>query len=162
MKKKSIKDEATTGSPDYFGPGAVPVDSEAKPEGAGDTRSYKISEAEWAVLDILWQRGPVSASQVRTSLAEKTGWSLGAVRSFLNRLIAKGVVRLLDDEPIYRYEPVFDRETLLRQESTGFLEKHFGGTVSALVAHFLKNEEVPADEIKRLKKLLNDYEKKEQ
>lgn len=120
---------------------------------------FKVSEAEWQVLEVLWQRGAVSASQVRTTLKDKTGWSLGAVRSFLSRLIAKGAVRLLDDEPINRYDAIYDRETLLRHESSGFLEKHFGGTVYAMVAHFLKNENVPADEIKRLKKLLNDYEK---
>lgn len=119
----------------------------------------KVSETEWQVLEVLWQRGAISASQVRTTLKDKTGWSLGAVRSFLSRLIAKGVVRLLDDEPINRYEAIYDRETLLRQESYGFLEKHFGGTVYAMVAHFLKNESVPAEEIKHLKKLLNDYEK---
>lgn len=119
----------------------------------------KISESEWDVLDVLWERGAVSASQVRVTLQDKTGWSLGAVRSFLSRLIAKGVVRLLDDEPINRYEAIYDRETLLRHESSGFLEKHFGGTVYTMVAHFLRNEDVPAEEIKRLKNLLAEYEK---
>lgn len=124
-----------------------------------EKNEVKVSEAEWEVLDVLWHRGAVSASQVRTTLKDRTGWSLGAVRSFLSRLIAKGVVRLLDDEPINRYEAVCDRETLLRQESSGFLEKHFGGTVYGMVAHLLKNEEVPDEEIEQLKKLLDDYER---
>ena len=123
--------------------------------------AVRISESEWEVLDVLWKRGAVSASQVKTTLQNRTGWSLGTVRSFLSRLIAKGVVRLLDDEPINRYEAIYDRETLLRYESSGFLEKHFGGTVYAMVAHFLRNEGVPAGEIKRLKKLLTEYEKQE-
>jgi len=121
----------------------------------------RISDAEWEVLDVLWTRGEVSASQIATTLKSKTGWSLGAVRSFLTRLINKGVVELLDDEPIYRYKAVYDRETLIRQESSGFLEKFFGGVFPAMVAHYLKNEEIPPEEIKRLKKMLNDYEKKE-
>ena len=122
----------------------------------------RISESEWEVLDVLWHRGAVSASQVHTTLRDRTGWSLGAVRTFLTRLIAKDVVRLLDDEPIYRYEAVHERKTLLRRESGDFLAKHFGGTVYAMVAHCLQNEDIPAEEIQRLKKLLDDYEKHEQ
>ena len=121
--------------------------------------SVKVSDAEWDVLDVLWNRGAVSASQIRTTLKPKTGWSLGAVRSFLTRLINKGVVRILDDEPIYRYEALYDRDTLIRRESSGFLEKHFGGAFHAMVAHYLKNENVTPEEIERLKQLLNEHEK---
>lgn len=119
----------------------------------------KISDAEWEVLDVLWERGAISASQITTSLKKKTGWTLGAVRSFLNRLIRKGVVRILDDEPIYRFETVYDRETLIRRESEGFLDKYFGGAFHALVAHYLKNEKISGEEIQRLKKLLHEHEK---
>lgn len=120
----------------------------------------RISESEWIVLDVLWERGAVSASQVTTSLKSQTDWSLGTVRSFLNRLVKKGVVRILDDEPINRFEAVYKRETLVWQESHGFLEKFFGGAFHAMVAHYLKNEQISRDEIERLKKLLNEHEKK--
>ena len=116
----------------------------------------KITSAEWEVLDVLWERGAVSASQVAVSLKSRTGWSLGAVRTFLTRLINKGVVRVLDDEPINRYEAVYDRETFVHRESHGFLEKYFGGTFHLMVASYLKHEKIPPDEIARLKRLLDE------
>ena len=116
----------------------------------------KITTAEWEVLDVLWQRGAVSASQVATTLKSRTGWSLGAVRTFLTRLINKGVVRILDDEPINRYEAVYDRETFVHWESHGFLEKYFGGAFHLMVASYLKHENIPPDEIARLRQLLDD------
>jgi BlaI family penicillinase repressor len=125
------------------------------------TELPKITMAEWDVLDILWRRGPVSASQVTTSLKLKTGWSLGAVRTFLTRLINKGVVRILDDEPINRYEAVYDRETFVHRESHGFLEKYFGGTFHLMVASYLKHEKIPPEEITRLRQLLDEREKGE-
>lgn len=118
----------------------------------------KISEAEWAVLDVLWERGAVSASQATTSLSSKTGWRLRTVRSFWGRLIGKGAVRLLDDEPIYRYEAICEREAIIRQESSGFLEKYFGGTFHAMIAHYLKNEKITPEEIERLKQMLDEHE----
>ena len=119
----------------------------------------KITESEWEVLSVLWERGPVSASQVTVSLKPKTGWSLGAVRTFLTRMVNKGVVQILDDEPIFRYEALFDHETLVHHESRSFLDKYFGGTFHALVAHYLDKEDVSPEEIRRLKKLLQDHEK---
>ena len=116
----------------------------------------KITAAEWEVLDVLWKRGAVSASQVATTLKSQTGWSLGAVRTFLTRLMNKGVVRILDDEPINRYEAVYDRETFVHWESLGFLEKYFGGAFHLMVAGYLKHEQIPPDELARLKRLLDD------
>ena len=115
----------------------------------------KITAAEWEILDVLWKRGPVSASQVAASLKAKTGWSLGAVRTFLTRLINKGSVRILDDEPINRYEAVYNRETFVHWESNGFLEKYFGGAFHLMVASYLKHENIPPEEIARLKQLLD-------
>ena len=120
----------------------------------------KITDAEWEVLDILWVRGPVSASQVAVSLKSKTGWSIGAVRTFLARLANKGVVRILDDEPINRYEAVYDRETLVHHESNGFLDKYFGGAFHRMVASYLKNENIPPDELARLQQLLKQHDDK--
>ena len=114
----------------------------------------KITAAEWEVLDVLWKRGPVSASQVATSLKSKTGWSLGAVRTFLTRLVNKGAVRILDDEPINRYEALYNRETCAHWESHGFLEKYFGGTFHMMLASYLKHENITSEEIARLKQLL--------
>ncbi len=119
----------------------------------------KVTESEWEVLTVLWERGPVSASQITTSLKPKTGWSLGAVRTFLTRLIGKEVVRLLDDEPIYRYEAVYDQETMVHHESRTFLDRYFGGTFHALVAHYLERENLSPKEIDRLKQLLKDHER---
>lgn len=119
----------------------------------------KITAAEWEVLDVLWERGPVSASQVATSLKSRTGWSLGAVRTFLTRLLNKDIVRILDDEPINRYEAVYDRETFVHWESHGFLEKYFDGTFHLMLASYLKHENVPPEEIARLKRLLEAQEK---
>ena len=119
----------------------------------------KITAAEWEILDVLWKRGAVSASQVVTSLKSKTGSSLSAVRTMLTRLLNKGAVRILDDEPINRYEPVYDRETFVHWESHGFLEKYFGGAFHLMVASYLKHENVPPEEIARLKQLLNEREK---
>jgi len=122
--------------------------------------TIRIPESEWEVLRVLWKRGACSVSQIQTSLAQNgNSYTLGAVRSFVMRLAAKNVVRQLDDEPIMRFEAAYDEATLLSQERDSFLEKYFDGTVSSLVAQYLQGENVPPEEIERLRGLLENYRK---
>jgi BlaI family penicillinase repressor len=118
----------------------------------------RIPESEWEVLRVLWKRGACSVSQIQTSLAQNgNSCTLGAVRSFVTRLVAKNVVRQLDDEPIMRFEAIYDEVSLLSRERDTFLVKYFDGTVSALVAQYLQDENVPTEEIERLQSLLENY-----
>ena len=119
-----------------------------------------IPESSWEILNILWRRGPCSASQIAGEIAETAGWSLGTVRSYLSRLVAKGIVRQLDDECIYRYEAVYDKEFLLSREQRSFLDKFYDGTLCSMVAHYLGNEKVSRDEIDRLQTVIDAAKKK--
>jgi len=123
--------------------------------------NIRVPESEWEVLRVLWKRGACSVSQIQTSLAQNgNSCTLGAVRSFVTRLTAKGVVRQLDDEPIMRFEAIYDEATLLSRERDSFLEKYFDGTVSSLVAQYLQAENVPPEEIERLRDILDNYRHK--
>jgi BlaI family penicillinase repressor len=121
----------------------------------------RIPKSEWEVLRVLWKRGACSVSQIQTTLAQNGNpCTLGAVRSFLNRLAARNVVRTRNDEPIMRFEAIYGENELLSRERNSFLEKYFDGTVSSLVAHYLQNEKVPVKEMERLRNLLDSYRKK--
>lgn len=93
------------------------------------------SDGEWEVLDVLWDRGPATVSQVWVSLGRK--WKVGVVRSFLDRLVAKDKARRLDDEPIYRFEAACDRGQSLCDRCLVFLDQCFGGSVHGSVRGFV-------------------------
>ena len=125
--------------------------------------NIRIPESEWEVLRVLWKRGACSVSQVKTTLAQSgNNYTLGAVRSFLVRLAAKGIVRQLDDEPIQRFEALYPEEKLLVNERNTFLEKYYDGTVSSFLAQYLKSENVSKNELDRLRELIDDYRETEQ
>ena len=125
--------------------------------------NIRVPESEWEVLRVLWKRGACSVSQVQTTLAQNgNNCTLGAVRSFLVRLAAKGIVRQLDDEPIQRFEAVHPEEKLLTNERNTFLEKYYDGTVSSFLAQYLKSENVSKNELNRLRELIDDYRETEQ
>lgn len=116
--------------------------------------SAKISEAEKSVMEVLWRESPISSAQVFEKLTTRQ-WSEKTVKTFLNRLVKKGVVSFQKDGRRYLYEPLMAREVFVAQESQGFLNRVFKGDVNALLSNFVQNESLSEEQLSKLKHLLD-------
>lgn len=117
--------------------------------------SNRVSESEKLVMEVLWQESPLSSLEVIERLQDQ-GWNEKTVKTFLNRLVKKGVLSFQKDGRRYLYSPQVKRETFLTRESSGFLNKVFKGDMKKLLATFVNNKQLSADELDYLKGLLND------
>ena len=114
----------------------------------------RISEAEWEVLGVLWNRSPLTASQVFEALSDRD-WKLNTVRTFLTRLEGKGVIAAAQTDDGKAFTPTLDRDTCVREASQTFLDRVFGGATSALMLHFAKNNGLSARELAELQDILD-------
>jgi BlaI family transcriptional regulator, penicillinase repressor len=115
-----------------------------------------ISESEWQVMEVLWEASPRTASEVTKELKDKTGWADNTVRTLLTRLVDKGAVKIAgQDESPRRFAPAVKREACVKAESESFLERIFNGAAKPLLVHFTKNARLTPEEVKELKKLLD-------
>jgi len=117
-----------------------------------------ISDAEWRVMDVIWEGEPMTAQQVIAKLAEITDWSPATIKTMLHRLTKKQVlaVESFGNKYVYRARP--KRSDCVRQESRSFLDRVFSGESSSLLAHFLKSTKLTAEERKELRRLLDEQE----
>jgi BlaI family penicillinase repressor len=114
----------------------------------------KISDAEWQVMRVVWKSGSAGAAEVIDTLVPRTGWSHRTVRTLLNRLVKKGVLTAELDGGRNIYRSRLEQSQCLRGESRSFLKKVFDGDAGEMLVHFIKNEDISADQIKQLKALL--------
>ena len=117
-----------------------------------------LSNAEWEVMKVFWGKGPLAARDVYASLPEGHNWAYKTVKTFLSRLVAKGA---LDYEQVgnsYLYRPVYSREQLTRKEMKGFIKRVLDGSLSPILAHFIEETHLSEEEIKRIRRLLNQKE----
>ncbi|GAA4357108.1 BlaI/MecI/CopY family transcriptional regulator [Kangiella marina] len=119
--------------------------------------TIRVSEAEKNVMDVLWQESPLSSLEVVEKLQSRE-WSEKTVKTFLNRLVKKGVVSYEKDGRRYLYSPAIEREEFLADESEGFLDKVFKGNMKELLATFVENKQLSQKELDYLKGLLDDKE----
>jgi BlaI family penicillinase repressor len=122
-------------------------------------RPIKISDSEWRVMAIVWEKSPVPASEIVANLAQREGWHSRTTRTLLARLVRKKALRILPDGKRYLYAPLISMEEGVRQESQSFLERVFGGEPAAMLLHLVGEARLSKEDIKKLKSILAEKEK---
>jgi len=119
----------------------------------------RISEAEWAVMRVLWEaEGATAAREVAQELGTTRDWSERTVKTLLARLVKKGVLGFETQGNRYLYHPLVSREECVQQESRSFLDRVFGGELSPLLASFVRSGELSREELDALRELLDQEE----
>lgn len=118
----------------------------------------QISEAESAVMDVLWRNHPLAAEDVMAALSVSRDWQEATVKTLLNRLLRKGAIRAEKEGRRYFYTPVLERDDWVLGESEGLLERLFGGRVAPLVAHFSAHRKLSRKDIAELRRLLEELD----
>ncbi|HUP48254.1 MAG TPA: BlaI/MecI/CopY family transcriptional regulator [Thermoanaerobaculia bacterium] len=113
-------------------------------------RPPQISDAEWDVMQVLWETSPLSGSEV----ADRLGGHPKTVKTLLGRLVRKGVLRFREENNRYLYRPAVPRERYVEEESRSFLERVFGGEATPALVHFVESVELSEEEIRELRELL--------
>jgi BlaI family penicillinase repressor len=120
----------------------------------------RISDAEWAVMEILWQQHPVTAVEVVQKLGPTRQWQNQTIRTMLRRLIDKGAVSYRAEGKVYYYKPVVSREKCVRVESRSFLTRVFGGAAKPLLVQMVQDADLSPEDISELEALLAKKGKK--
>ena len=116
----------------------------------------RISDAEHAVMEVLWSESPLTAQDVTERVAPDRGWSGNTVKTLLGRLLAKNVVAHEEDGRRYLYRPMVARDDYVTHESQRLMDRLFGGKLMPLVAHMAERDELTADDIAEIEALLKE------
>jgi BlaI family penicillinase repressor len=114
----------------------------------------RIGEAEYAVMEVLWQEAPLTAAEVAGRVPAERGWSIRTVKTMLARLLAKGVLAHEEDGRRYLYRPRIARADYVAQESGRLIDRMFGGRVTPLVAHLAERDRLSEADIEEIEALL--------
>ena len=117
-----------------------------------------ITAAESQIMDALWRRGPLTADELVAEVAGPQGWGEATVKTLINRLLKKKAVGSEREAGRHSYRALIQRADYLAAESQGLLDRLFDGRLTPLVAHFAEHRKLKPDEVKRLKKLLEDLD----
>lgn len=116
----------------------------------------RISEAELAVMEVLWEDAPLTATDVASRVAQRRQWSLATVKTLLSRLVAKGAIGHHVDGRRFLYTPLVERDAYVARESRRLVDRFFGGKLMPLVAHLAEQRRLSDEEIAEIERLLRE------
>jgi BlaI family penicillinase repressor len=114
----------------------------------------RISEAEHAVMEALWQRAPLTANEVADAVAGPRDWSLATVKTLLSRLLTKQAIAAKPEGKRFRYSPLLARSDYLQVESTRLVDRLFSGSAAGLFAQLAEAEALSEADIAEIEALL--------
>lgn len=114
----------------------------------------RISEAEHAVMEALWAKSPLSATEVADAVGDDRGWTLATVKTLLSRLVGKQAVATQPDGRRFLYRPLLERTQYVGGESRRLVDRLFGGRAAPLIAHLAEEEALTDDDIAEIEALL--------
>lgn len=124
-----------------------------------DEPGERISEAEHAVMEALWEHSPLTATEVSDKVAEARGWSLATVKTLLSRLVAKRAVATEPDGRRFLYSPTIERTAYVGSESRRLVDRLFGGRAAPLVAHLVEAEALSEEDIAEIERMIREFRK---
>jgi BlaI family transcriptional regulator, penicillinase repressor len=120
-----------------------------------------VSDAQLAVLQVLWDNGPRTIRQLTDELyPDGTDSHYATVQKLLDRLEEKGHVQRDRSTHAHRFTARTDRETIVGQRLRGVAEKLTGGMMAPLLTHLVKAETLSREERDQLRSLIDELDRK--
>jgi predicted transcriptional regulator len=115
------------------------------------------TDAELAILRVLWERGPSTVRQVHEALAgvRETGYT--TTLKLMQIMADKGLVARNETARTHVYSPVAGQEQTQQRLVKDLADRAFGGSAAALVLLALSADDATDAELKEIRKLIDDY-----
>lgn len=118
-----------------------------------------LTDAEWKIMNALWEKAPQTITQLVAALRAGTGWAKSTVITLLGRMADKQAIWYEEGGRAKLYYPAVSREELAPAETATFLQRLYGGSLSLLVNTMVQNDGLTPQELQELKNILERAEK---
>ena len=120
-----------------------------------------VTDAEWSLLDVLWNQGPATVRHLTEVLYPSGGASEhGTVYKLLERLEAKGCVKRDRSGGVYEFRPAVARDDVIGRELEALVEKMCGGSLQPLLSNLVRVKRLTPAELRELLAMVDSLDPK--
>lgn len=117
------------------------------------------TDAELAILRVLWDRGPSTVREVHAALSETQGSGYTTVLKLLQIMTEKGLVVRDESERAHVYASLLGEQRTQRQLLGDLVDRAFAGSPAKLVLQALSDRRATHDELRDIRAMLDRIEK---
>lgn len=120
--------------------------------------SVQCTDAEWKILEVLWDASPRTMAEITKELEPSTGWTRHTVITLLKRMQEKGSVNVDETGNVKRYMPAVTREDASKDQTQKLLKRVFSGKASLLIHNLIDSGEMSVEEMQDVLDLMRKHE----
>lgn len=120
--------------------------------------NIKIFDAEYRLMNIIWQNNYIKSSELVKLAKEELGWKKSTTYTVIRRLCDREIIK--NQNTIVSF--LINREEVIKAETEEHIDKLYEGSLKLFFTTFLKKEKLNKDEIDELRKIVEENEKMEE
>jgi len=118
------------------------------------------TDAEIAILRVLWDQGPCTVRHVHEALADTRETGYTTTLKLMQIMADKGLVKRNESARTHVYAASAGEEQTQRQLVRDLVDRAFGGSAAALVLRALSEDGTTEAELRQIRQLIDDYQEK--
>lgn len=117
--------------------------------------SVELTEAEWEIMKVLWEKQPCAAGTIQETLAESRDWAYSTVKTTMDRMVEKGFLKIERIRNLQLFSSCISEVEAKRGEFRKMLKRAFNGALTPMMQFLIEHEGLSKQQASQLRKLVN-------
>jgi len=118
------------------------------------TKQYELTEAEWEIIQVVWEREPCAAPEVQEELVARKKWTYSTVKTLMDRMVAKGLLTTERIRNLILYRAAISQQEAQRGELMRTVKRAFGGAFTPMMQFMLESDTLSQKELNDLQDMI--------
>jgi len=114
----------------------------------------QLTDGEWAIIRAVWTHEPCAAPTVQEALAGSRKWSYSTVKTMMDRMVKKGLLKTQRIRNLILYSSVVSQKQAQKSEVLGTIKRAFNGALTPMMQFLLDTNDLSAEELGELESLI--------
>ena len=126
----------------------------ARPKQAEQSRP-ELTEAEWAIMKVVWDNEPCAAGTVQEALVKSRDWAYSTVKTTMDRMAGKGLLEITKIRNLQLFSSTVTQDDAKKGEFRKMLKRAFDGALTPMMQFLIEEEGLSKNELTQLRKIVN-------
>jgi BlaI family penicillinase repressor len=118
------------------------------------TQPYELTEAEWDIIQVVWEHAPCAAPSVQEELAARKKWTYSTVKTLMDRMVTKGLLTPERIRNLILYRAAISEQDARRGELLRTVKRAFGGAFTPMMQFMLDSDSLSRAELDELQGMI--------
>ena len=124
-------------------------------------KEHELTEAEWEIIQVVWEHEPCAAPTVQEELAARKQWTYSTVKTLMDRMVAKGLLTTERIRNLMLYRSAISRQDAQRGELMKAVKRAFGGAFTPMMQFMLESDALSQKELDDLETMIRRKRKQD-